>query len=209
MKTILVVLLLVAVAGLGLTAWQQSVRAAAARAEAAALEAQRDSIMADVGKAVLKADSAQEVLDSLEAVRLREKAVSEAQAMRLQAQADSLQQHIGELMPPELVDREVAEAVMGAVQEIRLAHAQEVDQLTGQLMRTENLLAREREQVERKQRINDGLRQSMALAEEEVGFWKDAANPGLLKRLKQDAGLLGTAAALGGVVVLAFTGGGH
>ena len=195
-KTILLVAVVAAGAYLGWDAWTQRRLVAEARAEAAVLVARQDSAKAEAARAQAAADSVAAVLDSLEAVRAQEKAVAARRAAVLRERADSLEGAIGGLMPPELVDREIAEAVMDAVREIRMADDERIADLTNLLAMTELSLERSQEQAERVNAVNANLRLAIGALEEERDLWRGVAQPNLLARLKRDAPGMAIAAGL-------------
>jgi len=186
-QTILFLVALAAAALLGWDAWKHRQQVAEARAEAAVLVARQDSAKAEAALAQAKADSVTAVLDSLEAVRTREKAAAARRAAALLERADSLEGAIGEMMPPDLVDREIAEAVMDAVREIRMADDERIANLTNLLASTEASLAESVAASLLKDDVNAHLRESLAISGQQTQVWKSVAQPSLFGRLKRDA----------------------
>lgn len=196
-KQILIGILVAGVLGLGWMAWQQHLRIQEAREEAARLEVERDLALAQADSAQAEADSIAREAARLDSLRLAEKERVERRNRALNRQADSLTTAIGELMPPELVDIEIAEAVQDAVMDLNMAHEEEVTNLTNLLSMTEVTLERIRTQSERQAQVNASLRRALAIETERADTWERAASPDFLGRLKGNSGLLTGAAAVG------------
>jgi hypothetical protein len=197
MKTAAWLVLFLAFGLLGFWAWRQHVDIREAEARAAVLVAQQDSALAEAALAEARADSVALVLDSLEAVRAEEKAAAARRAALLRARADSLQQAIGDMLPPDVVDVEVAEAVMYAVTEIREGYETQLTDLANVLISTELSLDTAMEQAWEWEQVNANLRAAFRSLEEERDMWRAVGQPNLLARLKRDAPGMAIAAGLG------------
>jgi len=189
-KTAQTILFLVALGAALLLGWdarKHRQQAAEAEAHAAVLVAAQDSALAAASVAQAEADSVAAVLDSLEVVRAEERAAAVRRAAALQARADSLAHAIGDLMPPDLVDREIAEAVMDAVGELRQTYEAQIADLTSLLTSTELSLDTAIEEADLERRVNADLRVAFGALEKECDLWRGIAQPGLLKRIRRDA----------------------
>ena len=186
-QTILFLVALGAALLLGWDAWKHRQLAAEVAAQAAELVARQDSLKNEARRLQNEADSTALVLDSLEAMRAQEKAAATRRAAALRERADSLEETIGELMPPNVVAIEIREAVMDAVREIRMADDERIADLTNLLASTELSLERSQEVSARKDRIIENWGRAFAAMETERDLWKGTAQPSFFGRLKRDA----------------------
>jgi hypothetical protein len=206
LKVVGIGILVAGVIASGFMAWQQHLRVQEAKVEAARVGAERDAALEEVARVQAALDSAV-VADSLaNAERLAEKARVEARNAVLRQRADSLVGAIGALMPPELVDREIAEAVQGAVRDIQVAHEEEVANLDNLLQLSQETITRLYRQIDLHQEANEGLREALRLMEVEKDLWQTAAQPDIFGRLKSNAGLLGGVSAVTTIVTLIVAG---
>jgi len=185
MKTI-VAAFLVIVAGLAIMGALARRDLAKADARATELRAERDSILFLADRRQAEADSAKAAADSLDALRIAERAAARERMRILSERADSLVGAIGALMPPNVVQIEIREAVLDAVQDLRATYEMRIADLENVLALTDSTLARVREQAEIQERIAFDLRAALANAESETELWKAAADRGFLDRLKSD-----------------------
>jgi hypothetical protein len=191
MKNIIMGVLLLAglLLGIGFVAQWKAREAAAA--EAAKFQEEKEAALEDARIAEIRADSIARALDSIDALRQAEKEEQERRAAILRARANALTDSISEMLPPEVVDAEVHDAVMEAITRKDAIHEEEVQDLRNLLIMTENTLERSRRSFtdyqEAAQRAQESLRRALAASEAETQVWKDAANPSFGMRLKKDA----------------------
>jgi len=204
-KTLTICALLAGGILLGLMVWQQHARADGARVEAARLEIERDSVMAEVGRARSRADSAAMVTDSLEALRALERADAERRAWIQAQKADSLEAAITDLLPPDQVDAEVRQAVALAVGELRETYEVRLVAVHDLLRLSDETIETLQHQVLQEQAIQTGLRQALGLMEGERDAWRRAAEPSFFGRLKSNAGILGGVMAVTTLATLAVS----
>ena len=196
-QTILFLVALGAALLLGWDAWTHRQQVAEAEAHATVLVAAQDSALVAASVAQAEADSVAAVLDSLEALRVEEKAAASRRAAILSARADSLESAIGELMPADVVAVEIREAVMSAVGELRQTYEVQITDLTHLLASTEASLAEAVELAEARALVNVNLRTAIGALEDERDLWRTVAQPGFLTRLKRDAPKVAIAYGLG------------
>ena len=204
MKTWLWVAVAIVVLAMGSMAWNQHIQAVRAEAIVVTLEAERAAALAHVERLEADASNVREQVDSLTAALDVQKVEAEAVIEVLEDRADSLAQAIVGLAAPGPA-RDTTEALVAS---LRATHRAEIAEYTSLLALSDETITAIREQVAVEVKINATLREALAVTTQQRDAWRVAANPGLITRIKQDAGLLGTALAVGGVLVFVATGGG-
>jgi chromosome segregation ATPase len=184
-------------------AWNQHIQAVRAEAIVETLEVERDSALVRIVQLEDQATGAQTVVDSLVTELVTAKAESEVEIRVLEARADSLGNAIISHSEPGPA-RDSTEALVEA---LFATHAAEIAEYQNLLTLSESTIQALQNQVRVEQQLNTNLRRALDVTTQQRDAWQMAANPGLITRIKQDAGLLGGAALVGGVLVLAFTGG--
>jgi DNA helicase IV len=192
--------LLIGALSLGWIAWNQREQADEAREVAAALEVERDTLAAELARVDAQLDTMLQVMAEKEAERAQEQAEAEAREVVLSQRADSLT----EAMLHHIPDDDVREIVALRVAELNQVHEERLAAKDHLLGLAEETIQALRDQAVLKERVNANLRQSLALAEEQRDAYRRAANPTWLEQVKQSAGLVGGALAIGyGVALLA------
>jgi septal ring factor EnvC (AmiA/AmiB activator) len=161
------------------------------------LQDQRDDAEARADSLEAQIDTTTAVIDSLEAVRLEEKRELEAQIRVLRRRADSITAFIGDLMPVNLVDIEIREAVMSAVADLNQTHEEEKQELRHQLVLSEEEIEQLQINALRHQQANESLRRSLNLANQQISVMENALDTGFFDFLWKQKGPLSAALGLG------------
>ena len=175
----------------------QRERAQAAEVEAARIGVLLEQAEAEASAKEAKADSLARELVLLEEIRAREIAEAEARAREEAARADELEEAIGNLLPPEIVDAQVREQVLLAVGELRTTYERRLEDQVVVLRRTESSLATSMEEADSLRDANTSLHEANALLALQVEAWRTAAQPSFFGRLRKESGLLSGALTLG------------
>jgi len=207
LKHILVGVLLALVFALGLMVWNQAKRAQAAEVRAAALAVERDAAETRAREAEQEALRAAREAERLEAERQVQEAEVRRREARLRRRADSLAAVIPELIPPGQAHDETVAAVNRAVGQLRDTYERRLQDQAVLLRLSDETVAALKAEVAAHERANAGLREALALAQSETDEWRQAAHPGVLSRIRDNAGLLLGAVGLTAVLTAAATGG--
>ena len=175
----------------------QRERVQAAEVEAARIAVLLEQAQEEAAIRQAEADSLARELVLLEEIRAQEIAEAEARARAEEARADELEEAIGELLPPEIVDAQVREQVMAAVGEIRDTYERRLADQVVILHRTESSLATSMQEALELRQSNTSLHEANALLALQVVAWKTAAQPSFFGRLRKESGLLSGALTLG------------
>lgn len=192
-KAILIAVGLILVVGLGWKGYAQIQRARAAEIEVARIQEELDSAKAGIETMQEEADSLGAKADSLDDALQTETAAAAVRIQDLEADADSLAGLI--LSPSEPLP--APDTVRAVVARLVAIHESEVAEYVRLLILSDSTISVLRAQNERQKAVNAGLRQALSLTELQRDTWRDAANPGFLTRLKENAVLVGGSIGLG------------
>lgn len=191
---------------LAFLAWNQRARAAEAREIAAAIQVERDSLRAqlDIVETVAEeaAQAVQEKEDELGEARLE----AEVREASLSARVRDLSDEIMAQIPEEALEESVRDTIRAIVADLNAVQEQRLAQQARLLTLSEETIERIRGQVVAEQRINQNLRQQVALITEQRNAFRRAAEPNLWERFQKNAGPIAIAGLVGVGIGLAAGG---
>jgi len=180
--------ILATIAVLALTgiAWGQHIRAVRAEAEVAVLELERLEAVRRADSLEAEAVEVEETVDSLTIKLETEKIESAVTISTLHRELDSLETTLIGFV--NVRNQVTAQIVLDS---IRSKHRQEVAEYSNLLLLSDETIDALRQQVQAERRISANLREQLRIVEAQAESWARAANPGVLTRLRKDAGLFG------------------